>query len=159
VTRTQRIHITRGRRSSGEGAPPRHLLNRVHFDAVARDAADWQGINDTGTAVCGQRHGLLTRLLADVDCKRCRAKLDATLPTTAVRIPHGFFDDHRDRALPTPEILRHTGRHYWIDTAAAEYAALISDARYYADQYGPDGAPHVVRMAKDLLRAVTKGGC
>lgn len=71
-----------------------------------------------------------------------------------VRIPQRFVYDHQDRGLPTPTIEHENASHYWIRKDAPEMAELINDAEFYADPSGPDEAPHIVRAAKALLRAL-----
>lgn len=63
-----------------------------------------------------------------------------------VRLPKVFLDDHADRELPTPEIIRETARHYIVadDDAMPE---LWDDARHYADPNGPDELPPGLRSA------------
>jgi hypothetical protein len=55
-----------------------------------------------------------------------------------LRLPHKFFDDHGDRALPTPDIVRATASHYFIRADDPAVESLLDDARYYTDPYGPD---------------------
>lgn len=71
-----------------------------------------------------------------------------------VRIPKMFLDDHGDRELPTPEVVRQTKAHYWIERDDPAVGELISDAKYYADKWGPDGAPWLKPAARALLKAL-----
>ena len=73
--------------------------------------------------------------------------------TPHVRIPRRFMDDHIERALPTPDIVKTTKRHYWIRRDDPEIGELISDAGYYADPYGP-GSNGLCTAAKALLLAL-----
>ena len=50
-----------------------------------------------------------------------------------IRIPRAFYDNHVERALPAPEIVRQTKGHYFIDATSEELVELLSDAEYYAD--------------------------
>ena len=72
----------------------------------------------------------------------------------SVRIPRAFYDDHEERQLPTPPAIRETKRHVWIDPTHPDMAELLDDAKFYADPWGPDGAPHVTRAAKAMLAAL-----
>ena len=55
--------------------------------------------------------------------------------TTAklIRIPKTFYQDHVDRDLPAPEIVRETKRHYWIDATSEHLEELLSDASHHGD--------------------------
>jgi LPS sulfotransferase NodH len=50
------------------------------------------------------------------------------------RIPRRFFDDHRERDLPTPEVVKSTSMHYWIDLEDPAVPELLSDAEFYRDE-------------------------
>jgi hypothetical protein len=72
------------------------------------------------------------------------------------RCPRRFYDDHRGRDLPTPPALC-SGRHWvMLDTTHPDMPELVSDARHYADPYGPDGDGCGVlrRAARALLKAL-----
>lgn len=56
-----------------------------------------------------------------------------------IRVPKRFFDDHAERDLDTPAIVRETKAHYFIRADDPATAELRSDAAYYAD--GPDLLP------------------
>lgn len=73
------------------------------------------------------------------------------------RIPRAFYDDHVARDLLAPPELNRTGRHVWIDTAHPAMSELLSDARFYADPYGPD-TPGLRAAAKALLKALAPPG-
>ena len=55
--------------------------------------------------------------------------------TTAklIRIPKTFYQDHVDRDLPAPPIVRETKRHYWIDATSEHLEELLSDASHHGD--------------------------
>lgn len=74
--------------------------------------------------------------------------------SSLVRIPTRFFEDHYSRDLPTPEIVRQTKAHYWIDRADPALPELICDAKHYADRYGPDCGANLKPSAIALLRAL-----
>ena len=74
-----------------------------------------------------------------------------------IRLPRAFYDDHAERALPTPEAVRQTTRFVWLRQNAPFLDELIADARFYAGADGPDAAPRYVREgAARLLRAVAR---
>ena len=57
--------------------------------------------------------------------------------TETIRIPKVFYDDHYERCLPAPPVVRETKRHYFIeavDTPALR--ELVSDADYYSMTLG-----------------------
>lgn len=57
-----------------------------------------------------------------------------------IRLPSMFWNDHADRALPTPEAVPPSNkRALWVRRDDPALPELLSDARYYADPYGPDG--------------------
>jgi hypothetical protein len=77
------------------------------------------------------------------------------MPDVLIRIPKRFLDDHLERDLPTPKIIRETGSHYFIDPRDPVIAELADDATHYAD--GLDEAPPgVVLSARATLRAIRK---
>ena len=55
--------------------------------------------------------------------------------TTAelVCIPKRFYDDHVDRDLPAPEIVRETQQHYFIDATSEHLDEFLCDANHFAD--------------------------
>ena len=70
---------------------------------------------------------------------RPRQHRNTTAPTTInflgdntmIRIPKRFYDDHAERDLESPAILKETARHYWI-AADQHLAELLSDADFYS---------------------------
>lgn len=73
-----------------------------------------------------------------------------------IKIPRRFYDDHCERDLEAPNVVRKTKRHYYIDGTSPHLAELLSDAEYYASEFGPDwadGGP--IRMsAKATVKAL-----
>lgn len=70
-------------------------------------------------------------------------------------IPKRFFDDHRDRDLPTPVVIRETARHYFIRADDPALPELQDDARYYAGPDAPDMSPAGLSgAARALLKAL-----
>jgi len=47
------------------------------------------------------------------------------------RIPKRFFDDHFERGLPTPRVVKSTSMHYWIDVTDPSVPDLLDDADFY----------------------------
>lgn len=74
--------------------------------------------------------------------------------STLIRIPHRFFNDHRDRDLPTPEVVRWTNRHLYIRLDDPATPELLNDAEYYADPWGPDGGIGLRSSAKATAKAI-----
>jgi hypothetical protein len=73
------------------------------------------------------------------------------------RIPKRFFDDHEERALPSPDIIKQNKTAYWIVDEGEGYDELLDDAKYYADSYGPDdNCGNIKRAAIALLKAVAR---
>ncbi|KKN48349.1 hypothetical protein LCGC14_0653840 [marine sediment metagenome] len=52
---------------------------------------------------------------------------------TIIRIPQRFYNDHVDRDLPAPDIVKATRRHYWINTNHPHFAELMNDANHYGE--------------------------
>lgn len=64
------------------------------------------------------------------------AELKATLP---VRVPAAFFSDHEERECePFCEPVKRTRQHVWLRPDDPGLDELLSDARHYADEWGPD---------------------
>lgn len=59
-----------------------------------------------------------------------------TIKTATIRIPRRFYDDHVERDLEAPGVLKATKTHYWIDALSPHLDELLSDADYYADSVG-----------------------
>lgn len=55
-------------------------------------------------------------------------------PSTAitVRLPHAFYNDHADRALPSGRIERQTKAHLYVALDGPAFRDLWSDAKHYA---------------------------
>lgn len=77
------------------------------------------------------------------------------MPDVLIRIPKRFLDDHLERDLPTPGIVRETKAHYFIESRDPAIGELANDARHYAE--GLDEAPlGIVLSAKATLRAIQR---
>ena len=70
-----------------------------------------------------------------------------------IKIPRGFYDDHADRELPSPVIIKETKRNYVISRDDPAWEELLSDAQHYAND-GCDCGPVLVFMARSLVRAM-----
>ena len=55
------------------------------------------------------------------------------MKNATIRIPQRFFDDHEERDLPAPEVVKWNKRHYWIDANSEHLAELHADAFFYSD--------------------------
>lgn len=77
-----------------------------------------------------------------------------------LQIPKKFFDDHGDRALPTPTVQRETKTYYWIDKRDEHLPELISDAEYYAETFQgwTDDAKPFITAARRLLDSLRVQG-
>jgi len=80
-----------------------------------------------------------------------------------IRVNRFFYDDHIERELPAPPVLRENRTHYWIDPTHHDAAELLSDADYYADAEGFDfeawdDGRRIVNGAKQTRRALLKAG-
>lgn len=49
------------------------------------------------------------------------------------RIPRTFYDDHVNRELPAPPVVRKTKTHYWIDADHEHAEELADDAEVQID--------------------------
>ena len=72
-----------------------------------------------------------------------------------IRIPKRFYDDHAERDLESPAILKETARHYWI-AADQHLAELLSDADFYSDREHFPGYLGLVTSAIATARAITR---
>ena len=50
------------------------------------------------------------------------------------RIPQAFFDDHCERDLPAPVIVKRTKSHYYISLSDGNLEELLDDADYYSSK-------------------------
>ena len=49
-----------------------------------------------------------------------------------IKIPQRFYDDHVERDLGSPKIVKETKSHYWIDANSEHLDELLSDADHYS---------------------------
>lgn len=77
-----------------------------------------------------------------------------------IKITKCFYQDHVERDLPAPAIVRETKRHYFIDAKSEHLSELLSDAEYYADPFNYSHAEFgswlaaLVRSARATERAI-----
>ena len=71
-----------------------------------------------------------------------------------IKLPRKFFEDHEDRALPTPEIVKENKRNIWIDRNDPNLEELKSDAEFYSDPWGPEVSVALRNSAKATLAAI-----
>lgn len=70
-----------------------------------------------------------------------------------IKIPKRFYDDHKERDLPSPAIVKRTKNNYWIDTVDGALPDLVADAKFYMHRDGPDYAA-LRTAARWLLQAI-----
>jgi len=58
---------------------------------------------------------------------------------TVIRITKRFYDDHVERDLEAPALIRESKRYYWIDTSDENFNELHTDAIFYRGMW-LDGA-------------------
>lgn len=80
-----------------------------------------------------------------------------------VRIPKKFLEDHAERDLPGPLVLRETQSHYYVSAADHAVGELIDDANYYTTPWAFDGETAwdlrgVINSAVATLKAFEKAG-
>lgn len=49
-----------------------------------------------------------------------------------IKIPTRFYDDHCERDLPAPPIVKETKSNYWVDADSEHLAELLDDADLYS---------------------------
>ena len=86
---------------------------------------------------------------------------DINTSKNAIKIPKRFYEDHVERDLPAPQILKETNQHFFIDFHSEHLMELLSDASYYADpeSYGAVfGSPlsALIRSARATESAIKK---
>lgn len=71
-----------------------------------------------------------------------------------IRLPKRFMDDHQERDLPTPNVVRETKSHYYVDPLDPNLAELLDDAKHYASDV--DCAPAgIVASARATVAALS----
>jgi len=77
-----------------------------------------------------------------------------------IKIPQRFYDDHKERDLESPEIVKETKTHYWIKADDPDIAELKSDAEYYYTMWNMGAFDNwlfgICMSAKATLNALEK---
>ena len=76
------------------------------------------------------------------------------------KIPQRFYDDHNERDLESPAIIKETKTHYWISADDEHLNELYTDAEFYSAPY-VDARPGdylwgIVLSARATLKAIEK---
>lgn len=50
-----------------------------------------------------------------------------------IKLPKRFFEDHKERDLDTPTVVKENSRNVWVDASDPHLAELKEDAQYYSD--------------------------
>lgn len=86
-----------------------------------------------------------------------------TIKTSMIRIPRRFYDDHCERDLPAPPVLKATSKHYYIcGLPTSMLDELLDDADYYShaiDCYPGSGMEYlsgIVSSARATAKAIRK---
>lgn len=102
------------------------LLRGLSYETLkqaVRDIDGWFFDRDTG------------RRLPDFVTKA----LDSLSQPSLVRVPAKFFDDHEERECePFCEPVKRSSRYVWLLPSDPGLDELLSDAKHYADEWGPD---------------------
>tara|TARA_Y100000022_G_scaffold199157_1_gene210983 strand:+ start:403 stop:699 length:297 start_codon:yes stop_codon:yes gene_type:complete len=80
--------------------------------------------------------------------------------TNLIKLPKRFIQDHAERDLDTPEIIKVTSKHFWVRADDPHLSELYQDAEYYAEPWidaAPgDGLWGIVLSARATKRALDK---
>jgi len=76
--------------------------------------------------------------------------------TDLIQIPPAFIQDHRERDLPTPRVVKATKAKLFIAASDPALAELLDDARHYASFRASDGLVSLglISSAKATVRAI-----
>ena len=77
-----------------------------------------------------------------------------------IKIPKRFYDDHYERDLESPLIVKETKTHYWISADDEHLNELYTDAEFYSAPY-VDARPGdylwgIVVSARATVKAIEK---
>lgn len=85
---------------------------------------------------------------------------EARVPVILVKLPRIFWEDHRDRDLPSGRLIKEFKHQVMVNLNREDYEELLSDARHYSsDAMGTwegDYAKSVKRSAKRTVRTLEK---
>lgn len=75
-----------------------------------------------------------------------------------LKLPKRFFEDHRERDLDTPIVVKQNSSYVWVDQSDPHLAELKSDADYYSDMWDIGGFDKwlfgICRSAKATVKAI-----
>lgn len=73
------------------------------------------------------------------------------------KLPKAFYDDHRDRGLPSGRVVKELSRFYVVRLGPDEYKELLSDARHYASghSWGMEVSIGLIASARATVRRLT----
>ena len=78
-----------------------------------------------------------------------------------VKIPKRFYQDHIERDLPAPKVVKSTSLHYWINIEDPALSEFLSDAEFYRDEMVSGHADRTVfglqRSADATYKAIKAG--
>ena len=73
------------------------------------------------------------------------------------KIPRLFYNDHVERDLPAPTVIRENKTHYWISLDGKHIDEFLSDADYYSSYEGMGKEYYgIVASARATIRAAEK---
>jgi len=75
-----------------------------------------------------------------------------------IKLPQRFFDDHSDRGLPTPSVVKSNYTHVWVQANDAALPELLNDAQFYAEEAWDMGKEYIGigSSARATVRAIQK---
>ena len=70
------------------------------------------------------------------------------------KLPPRFYYDHRNRDLPSGEIVKETSNYVFVELTDDEKDELVSDARYYVEEssHMPNHLQGLIASARATLR-------
>ena len=77
-----------------------------------------------------------------------------------IKLPKRFFQDHKERDLDTPTVVKENSRNVWVNANDPHLAELRADADYYSDMWDMGGFDQwvfgIARSAKATVEAIEK---
>ena len=78
-----------------------------------------------------------------------------------IKLPKRFFQDHKERDLDTPTVVKENSRNVWVNANDRHLAELRADADYYSDMWDMGGFDQwgfgIARSAKATIKAIDNG--
>jgi|TARA_B100000902_G_C27089623_1_gene803153 hypothetical protein len=78
-----------------------------------------------------------------------------------IKLPKRFFQDHKERDLDTPTIVKENNRNVWVNANDPHLAELKSDADYYSLMWDMGSFDKwvfgIARSAKATVKAIDNG--